>query len=159
MSIPFNNEETVKLARMAGYQDDGRDYTGVIVARMRGVSGLKSSPFTPPPKPVGEKKGPVKNCVPACANIGKRRSYSRIVIMAVYQLHQHGKTDKQIAQLTGIPQADVAHLMKHGTDLQRSLWKMVTARPVELLPTPKEIVSRLSKEGTINPVIKRKNRK
>lgn len=138
--------------------DDGRDYTQVIIARMRGVSGLLSSPGGFTPKPTGGESGSANGKEITCANIGKRSSYSRNICIAVYQLIRIGVSELSIADRLGIPVKDILTICQVKTEMQRSIWRRVQTLPDDGLPDLETVVKRMARELNASMPIKQKNK-
>lgn len=138
--------------------DDGKDYTQVIIAKMHGVSGLLSSPGGITPKPTGEGNGKHGGREIACANIGKRTSYSRIICIAVYQLVRIGVDEVVIADRLGIPTKDILSICEVKTEMQRSVWRRVQNMAAEGMPDLETVVKRMARELNASMPIKQKNK-
>lgn len=133
-------------------QDDGYDYTAVHVVAMNGVAGLRSTPFSEPPKPTKQTEcRKEKEQTSAC--IGKRRVYSRNVASCVYWLERHGFSVEEISKVSGIPKKEIGKILLRGTEMQISISKRIAASSMLSIPSVKTIIRLLNEEPHPNDIM------
>lgn len=150
MAVPMDNLKNAKLRGDLTAFDDGRDWTAVLIARMRGVEKVSSSPGGAPPKPAGEiirKDLPVPK---RNANIGKRKGYSRMILICLYQLLRLQIPDSVICIRAGLPADELQKIKNRETDLQRKVFNLVESMDKDLIPPFDIVFNRLSTEAKLN---------
>lgn len=136
--------------------DDGKDYTAVIIAKMRGVHGLMTVPQSAPVTPVVVNKLKAHDPSERNASIGFRNQYSRNIMMAIYQLDRQFYSSGEIAARFGMPQACVKRVLMAKTQQQQQLLSRVNQMSAEALPDIDTAVARMNCEPKITKTISKR---
>lgn len=150
MAVPMDNLKNAGLRGDLTAFDDGRDWTSVLIARMRGVEKIATSPGGSVPKPTGEI---VRKDIPVPqrnAKIGKRKGYSRTILICLYQLLRISVPDGVICIRAGIPQDELDKIKNTETELQKKVLNLVQSMDKDTIPPFDIVFNRLSTEAKIN---------
>ncbi len=141
----YLSREEGEIGSRATAPDDRCNHLACILWDMRSRANLRK-PFTPRPKPeyIG---GPVlaNQTNPKDCNIGKRRKYSHTIMRGIFQLQRNGISPNVIANMIGMPLADVKKIMEKKTDTSTREFMRVCQQAYN--PSTGEIIRRLAVEA------------
>lgn len=150
MAVPMDHLKNANLRGDVTAFDDGRDWTEVLIARMRRVEKLATKPGGDIPRPKGEIRRKELPITKRNAKIGKRKGYSRSILICLYQLFRLDIPDKVISIRAGIPLEELRKIKLTETDLQKKVFNLVEWMDKDLIPPFDIIFNRLSTESKIN---------